>query len=69
MIKRILSGILLAFWTTSSALALSGLTQSSPHPATTEPDPAQKAHFQQAYGKLPLFFIQNDGQLNKQVRF
>ena len=69
MVKRILLGVIFAFWATNTALALPDINQINPLPATTELDPAQIAHIQQTYGKLPLFFIQNDGQLDKQVKF
>ncbi len=32
-------------------------------------DEASKIAAQEAYGKLPLYFIQNDGQLDKKVKF
>ena len=28
-----------------------------------------KARVQESYGKLPLYFIQNDGQMDERVRF
>ena len=32
-------------------------------------DKIKKAHIQRAYGKLPMYFVRNDGQMNKEVRF
>ncbi|MFQ5900949.1 MAG: hypothetical protein ACE5IH_05275, partial [Thermodesulfobacteriota bacterium] len=34
-----------------------------------EPDDAAKVKLQASYGKLPLYFIQNDGQVDEKVKF
>ncbi|GAX59316.1 hypothetical protein SCALIN_C01_0247 [Candidatus Scalindua japonica] len=38
-------------------------------PVLTEPDNVFKAHVVETYGKLPLSFIQNDGQMDEKVEF
>ncbi|MBS1212441.1 MAG: Cell surface protein, partial [Proteobacteria bacterium] len=38
-------------------------------PTVAETDPAARAHFDAAYGRLPLSFEANEGQTDRQVRF
>lgn len=38
-------------------------------PALTEPDKSTKAKVSESYGNIPLSFIQNDGQMDKEVKF
>ena len=72
MAKRILSSLMLVSWV--AGIALGGLVAQRANAgdlplATSAVDSAQKAQLLQAYGKLPLFFIQNDGQVESKVKF
>ena len=40
-----------------------------PGPSRTIPGEAQKAVAQEVYGRLPLYFIENEGQLDKSVKY
>ena len=57
----------------SIALLTSGASTDCPFrdlpPSLTEPDPATRAHLVEAFGKLPLYFVENQGQVDDEVAY
>ncbi len=51
------------------ALASGEISPLAPKVKTAEPTEAQKAEVKKTYGKLPLYFIENKGQVDGQVSF
>jgi hypothetical protein len=52
-----------------SLIGLSRISYAADEPPKTEPDPALKARVAQSYGKLPISFVANHGQMDSTVRY
>jgi len=60
---------LLIFLPLTSLAANVGMTPITTSHENTKITTLQKAHLKNSYGKLPLYFIKNNGQVNKDVSF
>lgn len=55
-----------------AVISIMSLTKNSyavDEPPKTEPDPALKARVAQSYGKLPISFVENKGQMDSTVHY